>query len=714
MSSQVGRPRPTREVLARMAQALRLESHHLVPHPELVWQQLANRLQWNPTTAALIDAGHQDPPAGPVRLRLRTRPRESEALLRRLEHGPRWLTACAFVPDHDLVVSACADRTLELWDVVSGRPVRTLNGMPASPQSCAATPDGRFVLATTSNPAGTLHVWEVRTGEEVAQVVAHTPSCTACAVLPDGSAVFTFGTDQWVRKWSLPDLRPVGEPFLAPEPLTCGALSPDGSVLVYGGRQGVLHVRSLTGGDQVTELVHGAPLYGCALGTGGRPVVTCGADGRLVVWDLSTGRGTDATSATTPIIHCDVTGDGSLLAAASDDGRVHLWELPAFTEIGVLEAHTTMAVSTVLSPDGATVASVSGDGTVCLWSVAAATGSVLGGHTGLVESLTFTRDGTTLLTSSSDGTTRWWNTATGDEIGPAVCHPNDTARHILLDDDLVVAAGERGRVVLIKDVGATSGAGQPNVVEVGEHGSQVWALASLPGARAVTAGIDGTCQVWDLHRRVCRLSYPGDDEPVLACAAAPDGSAVFSAGRGGRLHIWNPDSGRALFVADEHTSSIRAVTVRPDGAVITTNAHGTATLRHPGTGWAPQVLGEEVKGILQTPTLWTASDVLVTGGVDGVVALRPAQGRGRRWRAHHGSVLCLAASPSGSLLATGGADRMVVLWDSGTGRELARLPCAGRVHGVAFHPHERVVAFVGDGGLVGMAELDRPGFDGDW
>ncbi|MEV1117184.1 WD40 repeat domain-containing protein [Actinosynnema sp. NPDC049800] len=709
MSARGRRPHPTREVLAHIARALRLESHHLARHPELTWQQLANRLQWSPTTAALVDAGRQDPPPGPVRLRPRTRPRESEALLRRLEHGPRWLTACAFVPGHDLMVSACTDRTLELWDTASGRPVRTLTGMSASPQSCAATPDGKFVLATTAGPAGTLHVWAVRDGRETARVTAHTPSCTACAVRPDGSAVFTFGTDQWVREWSLPELRPIGEPFLAPEPLTCGALSPDGSVLVYGGRRGVLYVRNLADGGRVTELVHGAPLYGCALGAGGRPVATCGADGRLVVWDLAGGGGTEMTPATTPIIHCDVTADGSLLAAASDDGRVHLWELRSFSEIGVLEAHTTTAVSTVLSADGEKVASVSGDGTVCLWSVAAATGSALGGHTGLVGDVTFTRAGTTLLTSSSDGTTRQWNTATGDEIGPAVRHPDDAVRHLLLGDDLVVAAGERGGVLLIEDVGAPPGAGQPKVVEVGEHGSQVWALAPLPGARAVTAGADGTCRVWDLHGRVCCSSYPGDSEPVLACAAASDGSVVFSAGEGGKLHIWDPATGVALFVGDDRTSSIRAVTVRPDDAVITVDASGTATLHHPETAWTPQVLGAEVGGILQTPALWTASGDLVTGGADGTLALRPTWGRARRWRAHQGPVLCVAASRSGSLLATGGADRMVVLWDSATGRELARLPCAGRVHGIAFHPDERVIAYVGDGGLVGVAELDHPG-----
>ncbi|MFI9811691.1 WD40 repeat domain-containing protein [Saccharothrix variisporea] len=692
-------------------------------HPELAWQQLANRLQWSHSTAALVPtwfpAANGNRPL-PLPLRLRTRPRESEALLRRLDHGTRWLSACAFVPGTDLLVAACTDRTLQIWDVPSGRPVRVLGGMPASPQSCAATPDGKFVLATTGNPAGTLHLWETHTGRHIASVNAHEPSCTACTVVPDGSQVVTFGTDHQVRRWTLPGLRPVGQPITASEPLTCGALSPDGAVLIYGGRQGVLHVRGPAGVDAV-ELVHehGVPLTGCAVGVGGRPVATCGEDGRLVIWDLSSGRGVDTPAITTPIVDCAVSADGSLVAAASDDGRIHLWELPAVAPVGVLEAHTTTVVATVLSPDGDTVASVSGDGTVCLWSVAAATGAALGGHTGLVEHATFTRDGSALLTTSSDGTTRTWDTATGAEIGAGTHHPGGTARLLNVEDNLVVAAGEQGTLLLVDHVAHTVEADRrrsaPVPVVVGEHGSQVWDMTPLPGDRVVTAGADGSCRVWNLRERVTHVSYPGDGAPVLACAAAADGSFVASAGGGGNLHIWHPASGEALLIADEHASSIRAVAVSLHGDVVTVNALGTVTLRSPGNRWEPHVLGRDAGGALQTPVQWTASGSIVTGAADGTIAVYPGRGQVWRRRAHDGPVHGLAASPSGRLIATGGADRMLVLWNSETGDVVSRLPCAGRVHQVAFHPTEPVIACTGDGGFVCITELVGGSVtDGGW
>jgi NACHT domain- and WD repeat-containing protein len=704
-----------RRTLVSFARALRLESHNLAAHPELAWQQLTNRLQWAPVPAALINAAAARQPGSSqlATLKVRSRPRESEALLRRLDHGSDWLLACAFIPKSDLLVSACADRTLRLWDVATGRPVRVLAGMPVAPLSCTATRDGKYVIATTGNPAGTVHVWEVRTGRHVAQAAAHKPSCTACAVCPDGNAMLTFGTDGRIRQWTLPDLRPMEELEPAPEPLTCGTLSPDGTILAYGGRQGVLHVRTPPRGDPVTELVHGAgiALTGCAAGAPGGPLVTCGEDGRVVLWDLPTERRTDLPNSGAPAIHCALADDGSLLATATDDGRVQLWELPGGRCLGVLDAHTAMAVGCALSSTADTVASVSGDGTVCLWDVGAASESVVGGHVGLVEQCAFVDDGSALVTASVDGTVRFWETATGREHGTAVAHPGQTVRLLPRVDDLVLAAGEHGTVLQVPRPAMKTPSSPEELeparepVRIGEHGAQAWALAALPSDSVVTGGRDGMCRVWDVAQRTERLTYPGDGSPVRACATAPDGTFVASVGDNGRLHAWDPITGTSLMGRGWPSADVRTVAVGTDGTVVAGGTDGTVTLGRADSTLTPRTIGRH-EGSQISSALWIADDRVATCGVDGSLALWSTdQGLGSWYRqAHRGPVSCVAASPSGTVLVTGGADGSVKLWESKTGRPLASLPCPGRVHNAAAHPRDPVVAAVGDGGLVCIAE----------
>jgi WD40 repeat protein len=69
---------------------------------------------------------------------------------------------------------------------------------------------------------------------------------------------------------------------------------------------------------------------------------------------------------------------------------------------------------------------------------------------------------------------------------------------------------------------------------------------------------------------------------------------------------------------------------------------------------------------------------------------------------HSSNVLCTAFSHDGRLLASGGYDRVVKIWDAGTWKSLQGLPDPnGAVQSVAFHPLDsRVLAWGGTDGTV--------------
>jgi WD40 repeat protein len=72
------------------------------------------------------------------------------------------VTGVAVTPDGKRAVSASADKTLKVWDLETGRVLRTLQGHSDSVPGVAVTPDGQRAVSASHDK--TLKVWNLDTG----------------------------------------------------------------------------------------------------------------------------------------------------------------------------------------------------------------------------------------------------------------------------------------------------------------------------------------------------------------------------------------------------------------------------------------------------------------------------------------------------------------------------------------------------------------------
>ena len=384
-----------------------------------------------------------------------------------------------------VIVSGGGDATVRVWELASGRWLRTLEGHTGGVSAVAvgALPDGTPVIVSGGGDA-TVRVWRLADGAPVGKPqTGHTTSVDAVAVgaLPDGTPVIVSGGgDATVRVWELADGAPVGKPLRGHaggvSAVAVGAL-PDGTpVIVSGGgrpfdgiAQGTLRVWRLTDGTPVGKPLTGHIGWytrsGCffmatpvAVGrlSDGAPVIVSGSgrdDATLQVWRLA-----DGTPVGEPL--CGHTGrvsavavgalpDGTpvIVSGGSDDDTVRVWRLADGTRVGEpLRGHAggVSAVAVGALPDGTPViVSGGGDATVRVWELASGRWlRTLEGHTGGVSAVAVgaLRDGTPVIVSGGgDATVRVWRLADGTPVGKPL-RLSEGVRGIALHGDIIVTA----------------------------------------------------------------------------------------------------------------------------------------------------------------------------------------------------------------------------------------------------------------------------------
>jgi sugar lactone lactonase YvrE len=273
-----------------------------------------------------------------------------------------------FSPDGKTLVTFSKDHSARLWDLGSGRGLRTLTTNLEDLSRGAMSPDGRAIAAANSDYS--ISLW--KSGSPAPMILrGHTGPVTCVAFSGDGETLASASEDSTAKLWDVKTGR--GLKSLADADggkLMSVALSSDGKTLLTATHELKTMKRwDVTSGEVVLTSKTGNNNYSVIFGPDEKRIITVSYNHPVQIWNAESGELIHTLSGHRGYPHAvRISPDGRLLAEARHEGTIQIWDLTTYEDLASVQAHDH-AYEVSFSPDGKTLASGGRDGLVKLWDV---------------------------------------------------------------------------------------------------------------------------------------------------------------------------------------------------------------------------------------------------------------------------------------------------------------------------------------------------------
>jgi WD40 repeat protein len=607
----------------------------------------------------------------------------------RLRHGGMAVSV-ALSPDGKTVASAGREGTVSLWEVSTGKELHRIRPdigpvfVTFSPDgktlavrlqighaevwdvsiwkklfkkgrvgAIAFAPDGKTLLSGGRDSKGRPVVvqWEATTGNEIRRFAGHDGEINALALSPDNktlvsAAMADRNDNREVIIWDALTRKARNQFKERDDPVSTIAFSPDGKTLAWGDSYKTIfwdvgkgkEIRRWKAGEEWTTALAFAPNFKVVAFSGYKDYTI-----RLV--DRGTGKEIRKLAGhSSPVQSVSFSANGKTLASGGYDHAIRLWDVATGKPLHTFEGHNQGVAAVAYSPDGRLIASGGTSGfigfdepsepTILLWDVAS-TRVVrrLKGHKAGVTSIRFSPTGKRLASGSSDKTVRLWNPTTGKELAQLSEHNN---------------------------------------------GMGVTAISFSPDEEMLATADGRTVKLWEVKtgERIRTIFHEGKNERTNCVAFSPDGKTL-AVGYGTHIRLCSVTTGEGVQALERHQEEITSVVFSPDGKMLasTSNSDRSVRLWDPATGKEIRRIDVKAAG----ENLWVVFSpdskyLAFYGDTEAIRLWEVATGKEvARFAGHRDMIGSVAFCPGGRVLASGGWDTSILLWDLTGGMDGSRM-----------------------------------------
>jgi len=538
--------------------------------------------------------------------------------------------------------------------------------------SLAFSSSGQWLAAGGDD--GLITIWNVPTWTMEASLKGHRSRVSHLSFRTDEKRLVSLGADETIRIWDLTDWVEVSA-YENPEKKSKLSVSSDGRLLAaFGGLNNTVRFYSVEPNLPLRAKL--PPLKGVILSVefaeDAESAIISAHDSSITRWEFDPLRPRMTYWQKALVYQVALSANGRILATAGSDNLIKVWDVASGQELRVLRGHTTPVSHLCLSADGRTLVSADVDNRIKVWTTDPSGEVNVLTHESIVVYVAVAPKGELLATSNPNFfAVDLWNLRSG------------TAMRFVNDAKAEPAFSPDGKWLALRRFT------DPIEVELWDRTTTPYRkVQALPCAEAIGHQLrfspdsrilvfrapGEVLELWDTVTRQSLGQLP--DHPSIYCGTAfsSDGQLIATSCNG-RIRIWHVRSREPLAEMGEQHDDIRSLCFSSDDNMLIA-ASGNTEIRRwdvtdPGNSHSLSPLKGHTAFVNQI-ALSPDGKILASGGWDSTLRLwDPLAGEElMTLRGHSAVISCLAWSPDGQSLYTGSGDGTVRIWRAATEKEI--------------------------------------------